>query len=521
MEPLIDQWYAWTMLVSPHTGSLILANQHLRMLDSYLRHPEHHRRMAASMNGGAFVDLDPATGVPAVRELVARTRSRSAAQLELADAIGQLGMLCRDGAGGASLEALYGAVPESLKGCVEFGYDAYNHLTPRYFEQALYRSPAYAVERQSVLLCAGNADERPFILSTPRFADDRSLELPLAFDSGLLDRLFAMRLQPGDPGIVDELCALAGGTDAAAQIVSTWFTDEAPQARPPRCAPGEVKVRYFNHATLLFSTDRVHVLTDPIVPYGGPGAADRWTFADLPAHIDYVVLTHNHQDHVVLETLLQLRHRIGTVVVPAGSGGFLQDPSLRRVLQAVGFPRVVELEAYDTLETADVVIAGLPFLGEHGDLHIATKLTYLLRFGDQKFFVGADANNLEPACFDQARREFGAIDTVFIGMECKGAPMSWLYGPLVQAPLTRSQDESRRLNGSNAKRALALVASLGAKRVHVYAMGAEPWLRFISSISYDAESLPIVESDRLVRECRERGIESSRLFGSAEISFTS
>jgi L-ascorbate metabolism protein UlaG (beta-lactamase superfamily) len=32
----------------------------------------------------------------------------------------------------------------------------------------------------------------------------------------------------------------------------------------------------------------------------------------LPDVIDYVVLTHNHQDHVLLETLLQLRPFIRT-----------------------------------------------------------------------------------------------------------------------------------------------------------------------------------------------------------------
>ena len=43
----------------------------------------------------------------------------------------------------------------------------------------------------------------------------------------------------------------------------------------------------------------------------------RYTYSDLPDRIDYVVITHNHQDHVLLETLLQLRHQIGTVIVLA------------------------------------------------------------------------------------------------------------------------------------------------------------------------------------------------------------
>jgi L-ascorbate metabolism protein UlaG (beta-lactamase superfamily) len=517
VEPLINQWYAWPLLVSPHSAALITANHHMRMLESFVQHPEHHRRMAATMKGGSFVDLDAAF-VPQVRQWLQRAR-QSAEQLELAKAIEQLSQLCASFEKGASLEKLYAEVPAPLRGCVELGYDAYGHLSPRFFEQALYRGPAYSSARQSLLLHRHPVDDRPFIFSTPRFSDGSSIELRLPFSAELLDRLFRMRSEAGDPAIVDELLDLAGGSRVAADLIRGWFTPCAPVRRPPRCRPGEIKVRYLNHASLLFSSDKLNVLVDPIVPNGGAGRDDRWSFADLPERIDYVVLTHAHQDHVVLETLLQIRHRIGTIVTPGGHRGFLQDPSLRLALQHLGFEHVIDLDVFESVETCGGRITGLPFLGEHGDLHIASKLTYLIEIEGQRFFVGADANNLQPECFDSVRRWFGSIDTVFIGMECKGAPMSWLYGPLMQTKLTRAQDEARRLNGSNCERAAALIDSLGPKRAYVYAMGAEPWLSFISSIEYGSQSLPIVESDKLVQRCLERGIESRRLFGIAEMSF--
>lgn len=53
--------------------------------------------------------------------------------------------------------------------------------------------------------------------------------------------------------------------------------------------------------------------------------------------------------------------------------------------------------------------------------------------------------------------------------------------------------------------------------VFVYAMGAEPVLKFISSISYDQTSEPIVESNQLVGLLRERGTYAERLYGKREI----
>jgi hypothetical protein len=48
-------------------------------------------------------------------------------------------------------------------------------------------------------------------------------------------------------------------------------------------------------------------------------------------------------------------------------------------------------------------------------------------------------------------------------------------------------------------------------------MGQEPWLGYLNSIQYTEQSRPIVESGKLVDECRRRGIEYVRLYGHKEI----
>ena len=51
-------------------------------------------------------------------------------------------------------------------------------------------------------------------------------------------------------------------------------------------------------------------------------------------------------------------------------------------------------------------------------------------------------------------------------------------------------------------------------------MGQEPWLEFISSIKYTPDSNPIMQSNRLIESCRQRGIVAERLFGEQELLYS-
>jgi hypothetical protein len=105
-------------------------------------------------------------------------------------------------------------------------------------------------------------------------------------------------------------------------------------------------------------------------------------------------------------------------------------------------------------------------------------------------------------------------------MECEGAPLTWLYGPLLTQPVDRKKDHSRRLSGSNFEQAMDIVTAFNCKEVYVYAMGQEPWLNYVTSKKYSESSLPIVASNRLIAECRKQGIVSERLFGENEMFLT-
>src|SRR6266404_4126447 len=101
---------------------------------------------------------------------------------------------------------------------------------------------------------------------------------------------------------------------------------------------------------------------------------------------------------------------------------------------------------------------GLPFFGEYVDLNIRTKAAYLVKLENRSIVCVADSNNLEPQLYEHVH--VGDIEVLFIGMECDGAPLSWVYGPLLIKPLARKLDQSRRLDGSNCEKGLNLVNSM-------------------------------------------------------------
>jgi hypothetical protein len=103
-------------------------------------------------------------------------------------------------------------------------------------------------------------------------------------------------------------------------------------------------------------------------------------------------------------------------------------------------------------------------------------------------------------------------------MECDGAPLTWLYGPLLSNEIEKDHDNSRTLSGSNFEKAWLLARQSQCKQAYVYAMGQEPWLNYIMALKYTKDSIQIIESDKFIETCNNNNIASERLFGKKEWS---
>jgi N-acyl-phosphatidylethanolamine-hydrolysing phospholipase D len=107
--------------------------------------------------------------------------------------------------------------------------------------------------------------------------------------------------------------------------------------------PGSAAVTWIGHSTLLVQLDGVTFLTDPhwgerAGPFGGSVGARRYTppglrFDELP-RIDFVLISHDHYDHLDEPTVVNLaRVHNPRFVVPLGLESWLADRGIRNAVE--------------------------------------------------------------------------------------------------------------------------------------------------------------------------------------------
>jgi L-ascorbate metabolism protein UlaG (beta-lactamase superfamily) len=115
-------------------------------------------------------------------------------------------------------------------------------------------------------------------------------------------------------------------------------------------------ILYVGHSTVLVELDGVRLLTDPLLRRR-VGHLHRRSPIDLQSveHLDAVLISHAHRDHLDLPSL-RLLDRRATAVVPRGLG---------RLLRRLGFERVVEVVAGESLSFGPVEVRATH--AEHDD----------------------------------------------------------------------------------------------------------------------------------------------------------
>jgi L-ascorbate metabolism protein UlaG (beta-lactamase superfamily) len=164
-------------------------------------------------------------------------------------------------------------------------------------------------------------------------------------------------------------------------------------ARPRVVRPGEASslhVTYVGHATVLLQDSALTVLTDPHlgaraspVGFAGPERfrAPGVALDELPS-LHYVVISHNHYDHLDLPTLVRLDARFHPrFVVPLGNAKLLRDE---------GIADVVELDWWESIGPVRLVPAQHWSARGLDDRNEALWGGYVIELSGRKVFFAGD-----------------------------------------------------------------------------------------------------------------------------------
>ncbi|WP_421773445.1 MBL fold metallo-hydrolase [Gracilimonas sp.] len=111
--------------------------------------------------------------------------------------------------------------------------------------------------------------------------------------------------------------------------------------RPDDAVTSGMKITYVNHSTFLIQTAGVNILTDPVwservspMSFAGPKRfrPPGVRFEDLPP-IDLIIISHNHYDHLDINTLKKLNEQFESrVIVPLGVDVYLNQEGIENTL---------------------------------------------------------------------------------------------------------------------------------------------------------------------------------------------
>ena len=97
--------------------------------------------------------------------------------------------------------------------------------------------------------------------------------------------------------------------------------------------PRENAVVWMGHSSYFLQIDGIKVLVDPVfsenaspVPFTNLAfkGSNIYTAEDIP-EIDYLLITHDHWDHLDYPTVMGLKNKIGKIITPLGVGSYFQQ----------------------------------------------------------------------------------------------------------------------------------------------------------------------------------------------------
>ncbi len=192
--------------------------------------------------------------------------------------------------------------------------------------------------------------------------------------------------------------------------------------------PKENIVVWFGHSALFIQLDGKRFLVDPALSGAAspvkfttrsfPGS-DIYSPDEIPA-VDYLLITHDHWDHLDYETALHLKSKVNKIVTGLGTGAHFESwgYSDSTIIEKDWNERVVLDSGF-----AITVTPARHFSGRGLTRNQALWVSFVIQTPRWKIYISGDTGY--DAHFKKIGEEFGPFDIVFL--ECGQYDKNWKY----------------------------------------------------------------------------------------------
>lgn len=152
---------------------------------------------------------------------------------------------------------------------------------------------------------------------------------------------------------------------------------------------------WFGHSSYFLQLDGLRILVDPVLSGNAspvPGTNKPYPFTetysvdDLP-EIDYLLITHDHYDHLDYETMLEIKPKIKKIITGLGVGEHLEYWGYDSKI-------ITELDWEESIHENELIITAVParhFSGRTFKRNTSLWLGFILERKDQKIYLGGDS----------------------------------------------------------------------------------------------------------------------------------
>lgn len=186
-----------------------------------------------------------------------------------------------------------------------------------------------------------------------------------------------------------------------------------------RPAPDDVVLTFVNHATFLIQLEGLNILTDPIwskraSPFRRLGPArvrePGVQFDDLP-EIHVVLLSHNHYDHLDVETLKSISRRFDPVVLLAAGD--------KQLVASTGLNRLHEFDWWEEIQIQSgikITFTPAQHFSARGLFDRQKSLwgSYMIQSAGRRIYFGGDSGYSNH--FSDIKRKLGPPDIAMLGI---------------------------------------------------------------------------------------------------------